>query len=237
LEFAGLPLDGKRLELHVPPGVQSSADQILLAAGIQPGVPFVALAPGASCSARRYDPHRFAEAAVKLYKETGLPILLLGSARELGLVEPFEKIASPVSSLIGQTSVTEMAAVIRRAALVIANDSAPMHIADALGRPMVILFSGTELEGQWAPRSAPSRLLRRPTSCSPCYAFRCPYNMECLDISPEEIASEATRLLVESEGYRRLESSLFRGKFEPGETLSLAVHPVKDDLCRNDYSR
>ena len=92
-----------------------------------------------------------------------------------------------------------LAAVIKRAALLIANDSGPMHMADAFGRPMVILYSGTELESQWVPRTASTVLLRRPTPCSPCHAFRCPYNMECLDIPPQEVVAEALKLLMSVE--------------------------------------
>jgi ADP-heptose:LPS heptosyltransferase len=98
-------------------------------------------------------------------------------------------------SLAGRTSVVELAAVIRRASLVIANDSGPMHMADAFERPMVVLFSGTEYESQWRPRRAPARLLRRPTDCSPCFAFRCPYHMECLDIPAAEVVQHALELL------------------------------------------
>ncbi len=73
-----------------------------------------------------------------------------------------------------------------------------MHMGDAFGVPMVILYSGTELEEQWRPRRAPTRLLRRPTPCSPCYAFECPYQMECLDIPPAEVAAAVRTLLTEA---------------------------------------
>jgi ADP-heptose:LPS heptosyltransferase len=74
-----------------------------------------------------------------------------------------------------------------------------MHIADALDTPMVVLFSGTELESQWAPRRARTRLLRRPTDCSPCHAFACPFEMQCLDISPEAVVGAAMRALGANE--------------------------------------
>jgi ADP-heptose:LPS heptosyltransferase len=67
---------------------------------------------------------------------------------------------------------------------------------------MVILYSGTELESQWEPRSAPAVLLRRDTSCSPCYGFTCPYEMECLDIPPAEVADAALRLLARPDARR-----------------------------------
>jgi ADP-heptose:LPS heptosyltransferase len=193
--FAGLPLAGRDLELRIPETVQHRADRLLHSVGIDPYEAFAALAPGASCAARRYDPARFARAAGLLQAQTGLPIVLLGSAKEKDLAQPFTLGDSRVVSLFGQTSVQEMAAILRRSALVLANDSAPMHLADAFLRPMVILYSGTELESQWEPRSAPARLLRRSTPCSPCYSFQCPFQMECLDIPPEEVAAEAIQLL------------------------------------------
>jgi ADP-heptose:LPS heptosyltransferase len=77
-----------------------------------------------------------------------------------------------------------------------------MHMADALGTPMVVLFSGTELESQWAPRRAPAHLLRRPTDCSPCYASACPYEMQCLYIAPETVVRAAIDLLRAADASR-----------------------------------
>jgi ADP-heptose:LPS heptosyltransferase len=127
--------------------------------------------------------------------------VVVGSARESDLAAPIlaaEPPAGTIRSLIGRTTVPDLAGVIARASLLIANDSGPMHFGDALGRPMVILFSGTEHESQWRPRSAASILLRRPTSCSPCYAFRCPFHMECLDIPAQEVVDASVGLLETS---------------------------------------
>jgi len=82
--------------------------------------------------------------------------------------------------------------------LVLTNNTSTMHLLDALRTPGVVLFSGTELEEQWRPRDVPHRLLRRETWCSPCYAFTCPYNLECLDIPPEEVAEAGLSLLAEA---------------------------------------
>jgi ADP-heptose:LPS heptosyltransferase len=70
-----------------------------------------------------------------------------------------------------------------------------MHLADAVNRPQVVLFSGTDLESQWRPRRAPARLLRRATPCAPCYRFDCPIGLACLDIPPEEVVGHALDLL------------------------------------------
>ncbi|MDP9388863.1 MAG: glycosyltransferase family 9 protein [Actinomycetota bacterium] len=196
VEALGVPLAGRHLEIAVPTDADERATLLLAEAGIGPGVPFVALAPAASCPARRYPPERFAAVAASL-AGAGWPVVVLGSAAEAELTAPILEATAgrPVVSLVGRTSVPELAAVLGRAALVLANDSGPMHLADALRIPLVVLFSGTDVESQWRPRTVPSRLLRRATTCSPCYRFTCPYDLACLDIPPEEVVAHALDLL------------------------------------------
>jgi lipopolysaccharide heptosyltransferase II len=201
LEAAGLPAVGRKLELHVPDDARQQVDDLFRERGISATDPFVALAPGASCASRRYAPSRFADVARELVRETGMRIVVVGSAKETDLLQPLLEIQSPaIVPLIGRTTVPMLAEVVRRARLVVANNSAAMHLADAFERPAVILYSGTDREQQWRPRRAPSRLLHRPTVCSPCYAFTCPYHTECLDVPPAAVVEAAVELLGESVG-------------------------------------
>lgn len=187
------------LELRIPDAAAGVVDAALAAGGIPPGAGFVLLAPGASAAARRYPPERFADAALRLQARLDLPLVFVGGPREQALVAPMldqlRSARATVLSLVGSTTIPELAAVIARASVLVANDSGPMHIADALRRPSAVLYSGTELESQWAPRSAPAILLRRPTTCSPCHLFECPFGLPCLDIEPEEIVEAAAELL------------------------------------------
>lgn len=198
LRSVGLPDLGLNLELRVPPEHEQSANEILRKAGIAAGEPYMVLAPGASCPARRYADERFAQAAEQITAASKLPILLLGSQREIATFPALENLAARhpgIISLIGQTTVPEMGAVIQRSRLVIANNSGSMHFAAAFRRPMVILFSGTELLEQWAPNTPDARFLFRPVPCSPCHGFQCPYQLECLDIPPQDVAQEVLNLL------------------------------------------
>lgn len=199
LEALGLPIAGRHLEVAVPPGGDARAALLLARLGLAADEPFVALAPGASCTARRYPPARFAVVAASL-ADAGLPVVILGGGDEVEWCAPMAAAGRgrPVRSLVGQTGVAELAGVLARAAVVVTNDSGPMHLADALGRPMVVLFSGTDLESQWRPRQAPARLLRRPTPCSPCYRFACPYDLDCLDIPPGEVVEHVLSLWGET---------------------------------------
>jgi lipopolysaccharide heptosyltransferase II len=199
LRECGIPAEDDRLEIRIPPCEQERADQILAKAGIGPAEPFLAIAPGASAQTRRYPEPRFVEAARYLLDKTGLPLVVIGSPREVGKYPQLEELTSSnckARSLVGQTSLGEMSGILQRCALLIANNSGTMHIAAALQRPMVILFSGSELIEQWAPRNNLARLLNRPTGCTPCHRFQCLYQLECLDIQAEEIAAAAIDLLL-----------------------------------------
>lgn len=199
LQALGIPPAGRHLDLALSADAEDGAARLLADVGVDPAAPFVCLAPGASCAARRYPPQRYAEVAALLADGSGLPVVVVGSEREIELARPITACGhAGVRSLVGGTAVSELAAVVARSELVVANDSGPMHLGDAFERPMVVLYSGTELESQWRPRRAPSRLLRRPTPCSPCYRFDCPYDMACLDIPPEEVVHHALALLEES---------------------------------------
>jgi ADP-heptose:LPS heptosyltransferase len=203
LREAGIPAADTSLELRVPAEETRRAEEILAGRGIPAGSPYLVLAPGASAAARRYDETRFAQAARFLIDATGLPLVILGSPRETGKFPALQALAAEdtrVVSLFGETTVAEMAGVIQRAALVIANNSSAMHMAAAFRRPAVILFAGTERLEEWAPRLELVRILNRYTTCSPCRAFQCPYQMECLDIPAEEVASTGLELLQVGDG-------------------------------------
>lgn len=202
LETIGIYAQNNRPELYIPADVQESANRLLYSVHVNPHAPFIMLAPGASCSARRYDPRRFAEATRILAAQTELPLVIVGNEPEFESLEPVLQVAEEnlygnVHSLVGKTSVPELAALIRQASLTIAHNSAPMHIADVFECPMIILYSGTDLVSQWMPRHAPARLLCHPVFCSPCYNFICPFDMQCLDIRPEEVVIAALEMLDE----------------------------------------
>ena len=197
LAAAGFSEESSDLEVDVPESARLAADALLQSHGMGASERFVLLAPGASCSARRYDSARFAEAMRLVSARSGMRVVIVGNEKERALASEIgEAIGRRTAvSIAGETDIPQLAAVIERASVVVANDSGPMHLADALRRPIVITFSGTELESQWAPRTAAAVLLRRATDCSPCYAFNCRFEMQCLDIPPAEVAETVLRML------------------------------------------
>jgi len=196
LAALGLPVPDTGLRLEVPNVAARRVTAMLAAHGVADGEAIV-VAPGASCSARRYAPERFASAAAATARATGRPVVVIGSEREADLAAPIVAADPTAVDLVGRTSVVEAAAVVERAAIVLANDSLALHLADAFGRPVVATFAGTDREAEWGPRRSEHVLLREPTACAPCRRFACPFESHpCLDIPAEAVAAAATTLLA-----------------------------------------
>jgi ADP-heptose:LPS heptosyltransferase len=195
LRGLGIASADARLEVAVPAAAVEGVRQRLRDAAIAENEPIV-VAPGASCSARRYDPVRFGRAAAALRARTGRPVVVVGSADERPLGDAVLASVPDALDLVGSTSIAEAAAMLASAGVVLCNNSLAMHLADAFGRAVVVTYAGTEREGEWRPRSAPHVLLREDTSCSPCRLFDCPFEGHpCMDIAAERVAAAALRLL------------------------------------------
>ncbi len=120
---------------------------------------------------RRWPREDYIALARRLFAETELNLVLVGATSERGYVaEITTALASHtrrVNDLAGALSLGELAALLEGAALLVSNDSGPMHIAAALGTPTLGLF-GPETPQMYAPLGLRARALYRPTVCSPC---------------------------------------------------------------------
>jgi ADP-heptose:LPS heptosyltransferase len=202
VEGVGIDVPDRSSTIAVPPPARDSVRELLAASGVGRDRRYILAVPGASCSARRYPPERYAAAAQQLHARTAMPVVVAGTRSEADRMESSFTRCPGVISIMGRTDIPELAALVASADLVLCGNSAALHLADALRRPVVTIYSGTELESQWRPRQAASIVLRRETPCSPCYRFECPYEMECVDIEPSEVADAGLRLLGVSAGTR-----------------------------------
>ncbi len=195
VEHLGFVARDRSLKVFLPQNEDAMLFSLLRSVDIKPEEPYLVLHPGASAKARRYPAERFGIVAQQL-TQRGWQVLVTGVEREAALLDEVSNAAPDAHILREKTTLAQYAALIKHAALVICNDTLPMHLADAVRTPEVVLFSGTDYEEQWRPRSTTARLLRRPTPCHPCYLFACPIGLPCLDIAPEEVVAEAEALLA-----------------------------------------
>ena len=188
LAAIGVPDRGRTPSVTVPG--EAHAEAAALAGDSR----FALLVPGASCPSRRYPTDRFGAAAA-LVAAGGLPVLVAGTAAEAGLVdEVVRAAASPAVRALPAAGLPVFAALVARAEVALTNNSGGLHLADAVGTPVVATYAGTERLGDVAPRAVPSVLLQQPTPCSPCRQLTCPFHLECLDVAPERLADAALRL-------------------------------------------
>lgn len=210
VEHLGFVARERQLVVTIPDTARIAIPDLLDKTEVNPHQPFILLHPGASAHARRYPAERFGILA-HLLTRRDWQVLVTGVERESALIQEVIAHAPKARYLIGDTTLAEYAALVERAKLVICNDTLPMHLSDAVRTPVVVLFSGTDYEEQWQPRATRARLLRRETSCHPCYLFECPIGQPCLDISPEEVVEEVETLLVESGTLGAIANSLLPG--------------------------
>ena len=211
VEHLGFVVKDRQLKLDIHEDARTAVPLLLSQAGLNIDDPFIIIHPGASAQARRYPVDRYGTIA-RLLTMRGWPVLITGVERETALIEEILEHAPQSHSIIG-TTLAEFSALIEQATLVICNnDSLPMHLADALKTPEIVLFSGTDYEAQWRPRATRSRLLRRKTACHPCYLFECPIGLPCLDIPPEEVVEEIEALLEDARTVKVTDRSLRTGE-------------------------
>ena len=174
-----------------------------LAAGRQgPLVRIVGLSPGASFgTAKRWPAARFAELALRLYKESGAACVLFGSPMEKELAE--EVVASagiPALSLAGHTSLAEFMQLIQGCDLFVTNDTGTMHLAAALGVPTLALFGPTN-ENETRPLGPRVELVAGQAFCRPCKLRHCPTDHRCMNsISVEKVFQTAQAMLRHASG-------------------------------------
>lgn len=193
VEALGFRAHDRQLHVAIPAAAHARIGQLLTRHGIDTARPFALIHPGASAAARRYPPERTGAVARGLL-DRGYQVVVTGTTREAALVSHVAALAEGVCVLAEETSLPEYAALMERAAIVVCGNTLPLHLADAVGTPIVALFAGTDLEEQWQPRATPARLLRRPTPCYPCYRFDCPIGQPCLAIEPAEVVATAAAL-------------------------------------------
>ena len=156
----------------------------------------VMLQPGARYWFKAWPVERFAELADRLAEQYGCRILIGGDARERDLAEAIGgKARAGVVSLAGRLTLLQYAAVLKRCALFVGNDNGPMHMAAALGVPVVALF-GPSNPAEWGPRGARMEVLYEGLDCRRCFHPTCTRgDQSCMRlIAVDEVCAAAGRL-------------------------------------------
>jgi len=186
VEGLGVPVGDAPPRLGVSAESARDADRAL--AGFADGrARLVVLAPGAAYGqAKQWPPARMAELVARLVREAGARCVVVGAAHDrpaARAIESWLRARAPetvegVLDLAGRTSLGALVGVAARAAVFVSNDSGAMHVAAALGRPVVAIFGPTD-ERATGPIGA-HRIVTESVFCRPCLLRDCPIDHRCM---------------------------------------------------------
>ncbi|MDD4857329.1 MAG: glycosyltransferase family 9 protein [Candidatus Krumholzibacteria bacterium] len=179
----GVEMSEACAELPVPPAAARGAENALARAG-RSGRPLVAFAPGARWRTKRWPDECYAELIAGVSRR-GWESVLIGGAEDSTANASIARMSGAASiDLTGALSVIESAALLKRCEALVTNDSAPLHLAEAVGKPVLAFFGPTVKEFGYFPQHARSMVLETALPCRPCSrngARPCQYGTrECL---------------------------------------------------------
>ena len=197
VETVGCRTDDTRLSIGIPAEIRRRAARRLLRAGIRPETPLVVVHPGASAASRRYPATGFGIAVRELVERHNLQIVLTGGSHEAELIDEVRRHAGlACCSLAGKLNLAELAAVLERADVLLSNNTGPVHVAAAVGTPVVDLYALTN--PQHTPWQVPHRVLSHDVPCKYCYKSVCPQEHgHCLSLIPPTAVVDALIELLE----------------------------------------
>jgi heptosyltransferase-2 len=186
--------DVERIVLEVPEAQKRRASQTLQAAGARPDVFRLALGAGASYgSAKCWPPDRFAQFANQFQTEHDMDIILFGTQGELAVSTAIaEGMKRKPIDLTGKTAIGDLPALLSQCNLFLGNDSGAMHVAAAVGLPVIAVFGPTDPEGT-SPVTPHHTIVQQKPYCSPCFLKRCPTDHRCMkSVSADMVLASAS---------------------------------------------
>ena len=196
----GLDSEPADFSFPIPQSAVSRVEALLAEHGAD-RAEIVIMAPGTIWETKHWGTEKFAEMAGHFLSK-GLAVILIGSRRERVVCEEVAALAPGAIDLAGMTSLSELAALIRRSAISVTNDSGPMHLAVALDRPVVSIFGPTD--PVWiGPYRRADAVLHADLECSPCYLRKlkhCHHDHACMhSVSAPAVIERVERILSASQ--------------------------------------
>ncbi len=201
---AGVKNHPKRLIYNVPQKAKSFPDEFLKSVGLdkQSG-PLICVQAGASQEKRQWSKEKFASLLEQLVTKLNARVILTGSPKELPLIDSILRLYHHprVHSVAGRTDLGQLAAILERADLLITGDTGPMHLAVAVGTPVVALFLASALCFETGPYGEGNIVIQPQIACNPCNPNYPCARPDCHEqISPELVTFLTQKRLEISQG-------------------------------------
>jgi lipopolysaccharide heptosyltransferase II len=196
LAAVGMRAVDEHMRFSVSGRAERTVERLLADVHVDQAVPLVIMHPGASAPSRRYPAERYAVVARDLVAATKCRLIVTGTDDERELTRLVcAEAGTTAIDFAGRLDVGQLGALISRADLLISNNTGPVHIASAVGTPVVDLYALTN--PQHTPWQVPNRVLFRDVECKYCYKSVCLHeHHECLrGVAPGEVVAAACELL------------------------------------------
>lgn len=176
----------------------AESKELLFQRGYKAGKKLIGMHPGAAFGAAKCWPaDRFRSLSVELLKDDVFVVFFGDAAAEDLMKKICQGLPERAINLAGFTSIRELACLLRECTVLVSNDSGPMHMAAAVGTPLVALFGSTD-DAVTGPYGQTDAVINKRVSCSPCLKRECPIDFRCMtQISVNEVASRVRKLCLE----------------------------------------
>ncbi|ACM20470.1 ADP-heptose--lipopolysaccharide heptosyltransferase [Geotalea daltonii FRC-32] len=199
-----LGIDLANADLHLDMPITSEemekAEKLLIPAGFR-HKPLIALNPGASNRIKCWSTKKFAELGDRLIDELKVDIIVVGAPDERDLAEGIiAAMRNKPLDLLGKTNLRELGALLAASNLLVSGDTGPMHMATAVGTPVVALFGAIEPLRTGPVGNGHTVIRHGEIDCVPCNGKRCknPHYLECMEkITVEEVFDAVASMLAE----------------------------------------
>jgi predicted lipopolysaccharide heptosyltransferase III len=198
-EELGLPVVDRTPYIHVSSEKMWKVKERLLRLGLTKEEPFAIIHPGARRWYKSWPPEKFSRLADRIVLEWGIKVILAGGKDDMtACAKIMEQMEEEALNLTDQVPLLELPALVKKAQCLIGNDSAPIHIATAVGTPAIAIFGPTNWR-IWQPRRAHDRTVAAEFPCMPCGHSRphCPLAEEyCMNsITIEQVWKPVAELI------------------------------------------
>jgi lipopolysaccharide heptosyltransferase I len=177
IRYLGGNVENPQFKFRIPEAQKEDLQTRLEGLGISPAEKLIVIHPGAGWLSRRWPVPRYAELINKLHDDLPARLIVVGGAEggskeDQLFQELFALIRVPVVNLVQQVNLKQLIALLERAHLFVGNEAGPMHLATALGKPVVAIIGPTrpELTGPFGPKTG---IVRKAVECSPCRERNC----------------------------------------------------------------
>jgi 3-deoxy-D-manno-octulosonic-acid transferase/heptosyltransferase-1 len=195
LDALGIPTREIVFNLPVQDQHRDMVDELLMRYGVSERKPLVAIHPAAKWETKLWSNEKFSRLADKLIEQYGAKVVFTGSQQDRTTVQDIiSKMKAKAANLAGETTLKTLAALYEKIDFLVSPDTGPMHVAAAVGTPVVALF-GPTAPCRTGPFGNGHQIIRAGLECSPCFKRKCD-SVACMrQISVGQVVDSAVTVL------------------------------------------